>query len=395
MTDKIYIDNIQKITKTGEFRKKLPQIPPEKNKSKILGNRGIGYASAGEIYNPCQKLYDANSGRYTFADLVDGVAGPKKQDSAYNYCDQLNTITGLRETNSSPVKYMQLKPDGVFIPVSNTSYWYTTLWCLFSYTYEYSIPGMSAIFNENLWAFSTPENAAEASRQINAIRSSYLYGGDYISTVAIGDLVTTTITEEQLHSYTYDNIDHGAFNFKTTYPLAFYTIVINSISNPPRAITDYVFGLPFDYNFTIDTPSSGGSILYVECPFSNMDLGVEPPFPAPVFESMTQQAVEEPLPTPGETVTFLLALESVSGLWKANPEDLEATPLKYHNGVSIVAFDFGPTYNRKGEIHPAKDGGFMLYETSAGMPINNVYVYRRDRTLFNVVPASQIAAFYP
>ncbi len=385
MTNSIFIDNVRKIALTNDILKRLPQIPPDKDKGRILGNRGVGVTTTSTVFNPCQSLYSDADGTFTFADLVDGVAGPKLQDGTYNHCDQVNTITGIKEVNDlRSVKQIRLKPDGMVLADAASvasGYWYTTDLLLSTVITDSDFDQPLTGASENQWAFNTPQEALDFTI---ATREFTLPG--FISHTSSA-LTATTVTD----------VDISGYNWSTAYPLYFY--VTSDLASPPTAydMNGYLYGIPYNYDFRLDDHGSGLPV-HVEVPI------IDNPPPAPsVFANMDTFQVFEtnfgtydpPFPLQVPT-TFQLYIDSTSGLWKPDPATLSITPLKYHNGVSIVSFYFGTTFTRTGEVHPAKDGGFMLYEVSApGVPINNVYVYRHDRTLSAVIPASQVHAYYP
>jgi hypothetical protein len=90
---------------------------------------------------------------------------------------------------------------------------------------------------------------------------------------------------------------------------------------------------------------------------------------------------------------FQLAIRPPYGRWISKEGDTNA-PNKYKYGVSTVTFCFADG-TRYGQVRPAKDGGFMLYETATegGTPIGFARVYRQDRTLVTIVPANQIFVY--
>lgn len=357
MTNKIFVENIRKIAKTNEILKKIPNNLATQDKSRILGSRGV--ALADQAFSPCQLFYTSNDGVYTFANLIDGVDGPKIQDGNYNKCDQVNTITGMKEIDHSPTLTMKLKPDGIFLPV-NDVYMYTSFPIIDLYNTNPEL-----FDTTNKWAFASAQEAYD-------FYSAYLIsivGG----TPIIHELITTTVTSG----------DIGIYNFQTTYPI--YAAIWETTT--PSVYGHYIVGIPLAYDFSIDTEGLATSPPYVDLPFPGSFSDSEVTFGG--FASDNPVAYSD-----FQGAQFQLALLSPSRKWETDGINVN-NPLKYINGVSIVMFNFGPSFTRTGMVHPAKDGGFLLVETSSGMPIGNVYIYRQDRTLANIVPAAQIEIYYP
>ncbi len=359
MTNKIFVENVRKIAKTDEILKKFSNTPAEQDKGKILSNRGVGFADT--PYTPCQLLYASTDGVYTFANLVDGVAGPKIQDGNYNHCDQVNTITGMRETGVSPTLTLRLKPDGIFLPsTASEGYLYTSDSLLSKY---------------------------QSDSSIQVFHSSLQDALDYILAVSLGDWPTLVI--DTPIPVTVLSSDIGSYNWLPENPV--YLIQDVDIA-PSVTFYDVVYGVPTNYDSTIDSISSGDPVQRYEVPglFVFKSAGVAWQLVPSPYVGMNQYASE---PVLGVTNSFQLAIDiGNTNLWKPDPTETTA-PVKYTNGVSIVSFDFGTSYARKGLVHPAKDGGFAIYETSSGTPINNAYIYRRDRTLAVVVPIAQMTPY--
>ncbi len=377
MTTK-YIQDIRKIAKTDEILKHLPKAQASQDKGSIGSNRGVGLADADTMFSPCQVLYNTTDGSYTFADLVDGVAGPRVQDGTYNHCVTVNTITGMRETGtSSPDLLMMLKPDGRFFP-NPSQYYYTCDFLLtdfFTFPSEYSAPGY--------FGFST---AQEAVDKLLA----------RITALDVSTYTSHSVTET-LESGTLDSAALVGYNYSETYPV--YTVGVQRAgyiggiggTADPSYIMQVVFAVPYSYDYTlqappIDWPPTTPPII--QYPFANNTIVITPD--RSIRNSLAVLGDLAQTPQPNQ---FSLAIEiAASRLWKPDPDETTA-PLKYTNGVSTVTFDFGVSYARKGLVRPGKDGGFVLYETSTGTPINNAYVYRNDRTLAAVVPVSQIDTY--
>ncbi len=346
------IDNLEKIKNTG--------VP---NKPHIGSNRGVGISAA--PLSRCQTIYTGTSGSYSFAGLVDNTSGPKIVDGVFNHCEQVNTITGMRETGTSSLT-MTLKPDGVFFP-SSGGYMYTNttligLWNSSPETYPFD--------PVNKWAFPSAQEAYDFMQDALTI--------DNPSNVRIDHALTPEILTEG---------DIGDYNFSTTYPL--YVAWQDGTEFAPDAT--YIWGIPINYNFTIDTDGSMLTPPIIEAPFiGTADSGT--------FET-TFGGIQQYNPTEYSNIVsgFQLAIEVASThLWKPNPDETTA-PLKYTNGVSIVTFEFAPPgYTRKGVIRPAKDGGFMLYEVDSGnTPIGLVRVFKNDRTMSTAVPVAQMNVYLP
>jgi hypothetical protein len=344
MTDK-NIDNIRRIALTDKLLKLIPSVVPSQDKASIGATRGVGVSAQ---FDPCQLLYTSTAGIYAFADLVDGVAGtPKVTDGKNNHCSFVNTITGMRETGASPTLGLILKPDGFFlaalpayvpIPIPADTPW--------SQTEDINLISNSAKYESKSSATGAPIDTS-------------IYGG-----VNQLDVICTPIV--------IDWIPHGIWTC--------------SGGNGTLG-TEYFYP---GYNIT--KISNTYPISYLGPHSLFLQKGVEYQY---TYYYGVFQFTARPTSYPAPTNSFQLAIDvNSTRLWKPNPLETTA-PLKYSSGVSTVTMDFGVGYGRKGVITPAKDGGFMLYETSGGVPINNVYVYRLDRTLATIVPASQIKAYLP
>ncbi len=377
MTNKIFVDNIRKIARTEDIEKRLPQVPPSQDKGRILGNRGVGLTTAETVYNPCQQLYGYLDGLYTFADLVDGVAGPKVQDTNSSDCAKINTITGLRETGVSPNLTICLKPDGVLIP-KNYEVWYV---CQFAFLGQSFGMDPDPTF---IYFYGSIQDAMTAA--LVAIEDYLPISASIISTTPFMNLGIFYASQTYVNGETANEGHPLSFTKDTIFNISSSDIVDTIYGS--HTIYDSIMSLPKSYDFA-SILGTGTRAVTIPQPNSTAPISGQSPFT--VGGGMLVPSSIPTIPTQ----TFELILDIASGLWKSDPTDTEA-PLKYNSGVSIVAFEFGPTYTRKGEVHPAKDGGFMLYEVSApGVPINNVYVYRHDRTLSAIVPAAQISSYYP
>ncbi len=348
MTNKIFVENVRKIAKTEEILKRLTNSLAEQDKSKIRGGRGVGFATT--PYSPCQLLYANTDGVYTFADLVDGIEGPRIQDGGYSHCTQVNTINGMRETGVSPTLPLTLKPDGVFLP-SNGGYYYTS-----EYLIQIWNGGMGGYtYSPANWFFNSLE---ETQATIITALAANQPANDPPHTLTL----ITDITDVDIDSHHWVN----------TYPLYYF-------DGSADGITDTIVGVPSNYDFTIDTFSTGDPgileypTLFSDHTFAGMGY----------FSGLTT-------PT---AAGFQLAIDiGVTNLWKPNPAETTA-PIKYYHGISIVTFDFGASYSRKGMVRPGKDGGFVIFELSGASPTGNAYIYRRDRTLTNVVPVAQMTPY--
>lgn len=366
MTTK-YITDIRKIAKTDELLKRIPNNRPDSDKAPIGKRRGVGFADDA-VFNPCQLLYTSTDGVYSFADIVDGKS-LKIQDGTYNHCTQLNTITGMRETGSSPTLKMTLKPDGVFFKVPDGTYLYSIEWLL--------IDDILKVFHglpdgyppPNYWAFTSAQDAADF-RLTRLIALDTLYTDHSIT-----DLEPVTLTKDLVAGWNY-SVDFPVFSFNTI-----SSGYIGPGTQPdPLTTTELVFSVPNSYDYTI--PPAGFS------------AGTYLQYPTMLDDDITM-AYQSNLPGIPNDNSFQLRIRVENDkLWVPNPLET-GVPIKYKNGVSIVTFEFGAGYTRKGVVHPAKDGGFLLYETSGGTPIGNVYVFRQDRTLTTVVPVAQMAAYLP
>lgn len=84
-----------------------------------------------------------------------------------------------------------------------------------------------------------------------------------------------------------------------------------------------------------------------------------------------------------------------SGLW--TPKTGEPFPLKYTNGVSTVNFYFSNS-TRQGQVVPAIDGGFAIYEVTFGdpsTPIGFAKIFRQDKTLQAIIPVAELKYYLP
>jgi hypothetical protein len=387
---KKYVEDIRRIAKTDEILKKLPHITPDKDKASILSNRGVGNPEA--AFDPCQYLYSTDDGSYSCADIIDGN-GPKVQDGTNNHCSVLNTITSMREIDVSPTLLMTLKPDGVFLPPSTSGYLYTSNRAI---GYYESYPELFDPINK--WAFTTPEEVYD----LVITKMAELQGSSPVPQ----ELISTTFATLE------DGI--GSVNFSTSYPIYFAIYSLASDLSDTQPFNDVIFGLPFNYDYSIDSMSTGGDPDFLACPTAvyaqippeepveTFDLNTIGLFPDSKLMYIPYDAFNEweqpnALASTGLTSTnsFQLAIDVGStNLWKPNPDETTA-PLKYYDGVSIVNFEFGTSYARTGTIRPAKDGGFVLYETDGGDPIGSCYVFRQNRTLATVINATQLNSFLP
>lgn len=367
MTTKFIID-IRKISKTDEIFKRLPNNKIDNDKASIGKKRGVGFAGEG-VFTPCQLLYSSEDGNYSFKGLIEGTEGPRIQDGDYNHCDQVNTITGLREvgTASDPL-YMTLKPDGVFLPsLALSGYFYTSNLLVFLYGNDSTVRLFYTSIEEVLVALQ------EYARST---------GNDWANTALdISDLETVTITPAEIGTYNWDT-EHPFYMIQD------YTYVLT----PPflwNPFIDFIYGVPTSYDSTIDSQTSGLPLQIYDFPGVPITTSTDNPWTINGSPSCDQY---DSLPVMGEDI-FQLGIDSTTRLWEPNPDE-DTAPLKYQNGVSIVNFEFdAPDYNRTGRVVPGKDGGFVIFETDTGTPINNAYVYRQNRTLVTIIPVSQMDAF--
>lgn len=369
---KKFIEDVRKIAKTDEILKRIPNFPLEKDKSSILAGRGEGFPA--QNFDPCQFLYSAETSSYTFADLVDGIDGPRIQDGEFNSCAQVNTITGMRETGVSPTLKMILKPDGIFIN-SSSAYVYTSI---------------DIISDPNLWDTTTKWYYPTYQEIISKIE-------DFYGCTAIAS--PTEVVLPTLDSLG-NPVDDG-WNFDITQTL--YSVAYEYNTGGGGFIGGYIFRIAASTDLTINSHSAAGSALFIDFPGQTFQEGGSPPgFPYTeyVIDGVTNYEFLETMTTvadvedPNIQNSFQLAVDvGGTNLWKPDPAESTA-PLKYNNGVSTVVFEFEPpSYSRTGIVTPGKDGGFVLYELSGATPINNAYVYRRDRTLAAIVPVAQMQAY--
>lgn len=99
--------------------------------------------------------------------------------------------------------------------------------------------------------------------------------------------------------------------------------------------------------------------------------------------------VDPPIPAPID-VDLQLGRTTI-GLWTPKTGQ-EAILEKYRNGVTQIRAQ----YNNDTQIAIIREnnvGGIMIYEEVAGVPYGNVYVYRPDRSLLDVVTAAEIGQY--
>lgn len=368
MTNRNIIDDIRQIAKTDELERKIGNVLPTLDKARILGQRGVGLNTPETALSMCQSLYTDTDGVYTMKGIIDGTEGNQILDGNFNHCTQLNTLTGMFDLQETSLGCI-LKFDGVFASADYIGYWYTSQT---SISGNYYYPGL--FDDTNLWAFTSAPNVQVSDQlvvdtQWTALEPVYFTGHN-----AVDSPIATSITSTNI----------GASNFLDTYPIYFTStskLFSGGAYDPEYLTFDYAFGIPKDYDFTslttpvIDFPTcfaSGGSIQT-----------------SPYFVEMATNQHTYVIP-PGHV--FQLALDREQGRW-FYPSYRNTAPLKYKNGVSIVTVGFDTT--RTAQVHPAKDGGFMIYELVAGVPSGSIRVYRADRTLATIVPAAQRAGYLP
>jgi hypothetical protein len=442
MTNNKYVQDVRKIAKTDELLKRLTNNKLPTDKASIGMRRGVG--TDDNVFDPCQLLYSNTDGAYTFTELVDGIEGPKIQDGEYNHCTQLNTITGMRETDSDPTLEMILKPDGVFLPADGSSVVYTS--DLIMYDYDANPESYDPVTK---WGFSTPQEAADKVQELFYAMQVFYNGtgvsGEatepeifevteedigitnysvdyavYSTTVSAsgntGDEETWQLTCGSVYDNTEDFPEPGFEELPFIYvsPETANTVTV-SVSAPNNfgvgdwtyyRLTEAIEGcdFPFYYHPANTHTVIEQTYLIFSIPASyNPNLDPEEYETSPivygptcngggeVFEAMVAYFPAE-MPTFSST-SFQLAIEiGASNLWKPNPDESTA-PLAYKNGVSIVTFEFDTDYTRQGKIIPGKDGGFVLFETSSDVPVGDAYIYRRDRTLSTVVPVAMMQPY--
>ncbi len=354
---KTFIENIKIIAKTDELLKKIPNVKPEVDKASIGSKRGVAFADD-DVFEPCKLMYTSTDGVFTFAQLVDDAPGtPRIQDGTYNQCSQVNTITEMRETATDPALRMILKPDGFFLiadpenpsepdpeapPFDPDTPWEDTD----NYT-----TGTLRYYRSLAAATGAPMDTDTYGGWIY-----YLDGGIpyYMDWIPLGE----TFEGGDETAYAYPNYNIG------TIPVGYPSL------SPISDTVHFEQGVQYQYTWS----SLGG------LPFA----------PGAVFAARRTDGLP-PLPPPTDEY-FQLAIDPKTRLWKPNPDETTA-PSKYVNGVSTITMDFGADYSRKGVVRPAKDGGFLIYETSSGVPIGKVHVYRQDRTLSTIVPVSLLEVY--
>jgi hypothetical protein len=365
MTTK-YIQDIRKIAKTDEILKKLAKNRPEVDKASIGMKRGVGYSTP---FDPCQLIYTTDDGNYTIDGLLAGTAGPKVQDGDYNHCSLVNSITGMRDLDETRTLNLILKPDGEFADLPEV-YRYTSQLFIENYTNEIIANGSAT----TQLMYDTPQEVADAAL-------------DYFEN---NDPSFATHLLEPLEAATVDEAFVEGWNFSTTTPL--YTFAIfrsDSMSNPDQYYQDICFGVPANYDYTIQPPGETSSTPLLQYPASD-------PASAFVLERDAMEMIYWYIYEIEESNTFQLAIDlTATNLWKPNPEESGIYPVKYAQGVSIVRFKFGSGYSRYGMVRPGKDGGFVLFETdeTGETATGNAYIYRRTRTLAAVVPVAQMTPY--
>lgn len=381
--NKTHIENIRRIAKTEEILKRLPNGTIENDKASIGGTRGTASPSDG-AFNPCQYLYRSTDGVYDVADIIDGTDGPKATDGTNNQCTTLNTITGMREIGVSPTLKMVLKPDGQFLP-SIPGYMYTSATALALYSL------FPAEFDPvNKWAFSTPEDLVTG-----------------LSTILPAvDISFGTVVDTHIDAIDLPNTFIGDFNYSYDYPIYSYAIFFDNTVSNGSFDGGLIIGLPYNYDFTVDSQSLGYPAPLIDGPLTNVSGNIAPfPNGLPVYTytystftayiQLNTMDTYQPGDDTGITTndSFQLAIDiGFTNLWKPNPDET-TYPTKYTNGVSVVNFEFGTDYTRTGQVRPAKDGGFALFETVGDVPTGTAYIYRQNRTLAIAIPAAQLAPY--
>lgn len=448
MTGKKTIEDIRRIAKTNEILKRIPNTTQDKDKGSILSRRGVGYA--GELtFNPCQYLYNSDDGSYNMADLIDGVDGPKVSDESS--CDVINTITGCREIGETPTLAMVLKPDGIFTDTATGAILYTS-----NLIMDRWISNPEEFDSATKWGFLTPEAATTKTFELfDAVWNTSLF--DWVGEVTTPEPYTLTSGNIGITNYStsypvysivmsgsgkerdedtwlntctigvYSNLDDfpdpsldggGSIPTYNTIETA-NTINLISPINPSDIPIDlhypgywmyYRLGEPLggcSAPFYFKATNSDVDVIYHSTIFSipsdydaTLDpesLDIDPPIVyGPLVDIVTGDFSQMVLYTPEEMPDFnngfQLALLSDDYLWHTDGEN-PLNPVKYTNGVSIVDFEFGDGYTRTGRVHPAKNGGFAIYETSAGNPIGSAYIFRHNRTLEIVINYTQLTPY--
>ena len=359
-----FIQNVRRIAKTEELLARLKNGQPKQDKAPIGASRGVGVG----LYDPCQLLYSSIAGTYSFADLVDSKAGPKVTDGKRNHCEFVNTINNMKETADTSLSIV-LKPDGMFLDSVDTGQKYY----ISDYVLHSNVNVTQPWFDPSTkFFYRTKEAAKTAGLAALAANSAF-------TILSSGSIELVAVPQAILDTYPAELIP-GVITADTV--LYKYSVTLD---NPTVGAPDFI-----NYDSIIEVTSNYNYLIYRDPPNDTL------PHFATVH--MANSGLPETIETflmdeayrPGNF--FQLALLPPENLWKPNPAETTA-PLKYKNGVSIVKMDFGTNFTRKGVVRPAKDGGFMLYETSGDVAINNIYIYRQDRTLAAVVPASQLNAY--
>lgn len=136
------------------------------------------------------------------------------------------------------------------------------------------------------------------------------------------------------------------------------------------------------YEFLRFTDDGGGSytVYYkdtdddeVNFPMSKVSCSVTPPDES--GSCPVSAPLEEHWPQDNKYDLRLQAGQFVSSEYDSD------VPLKYKNPSSRIDFCFDTGGSRQGTMEVTKDGGFMIYETSAGVPSGIIRAYDRDGRL--------------
>ena len=365
-------DDIRRIAETEELKKAIKPVKDRTDKKPIERTRGVGISEV--PFDPCKTLYSQDDGIYSMAGLIDGTEGPQIVDGEYNKCQQINTITGSYDLVDTSLNAV-LKPDGVFLPATKYYASYRVMsTCAFFGDFT-TLPFLDSVHG---WWYTSKEDAFNAGCE--AMEYFYDSIGDTV-TFTTSSVVQEPLTEDYILDILYDSFEERyVYKENTLTTSTVIYVSATSVSGDDIGFTeswDVVreFNDTLDYFILIDDPTTAYFML--------------PGRQVPGIDGWGNTLVTGGLDDyyPG----FQLAIDrNNTFLWFPQP-NTSAAPTKYRLGASVLKMGFG--VGRVGNIVPAKDGGFILYETVADVPTGFARVFRADRTLSTVVPVAQLPIY--
>jgi hypothetical protein len=312
-------------------------------------------------------------------DLIDGVREPQLNDGELNKCDTLDTIIGLYN-NNSPFQNMRLNPDGI----ERTATTGTT-------TTYYIAQGLTSEYRNYYYGLVSPGDYIDILLAPTFGSPPAAFGYLSSSLANAVTLITTYYTNQDLY-------------FESTAPGHDFVSTVGSASSItptipwPTALFP-VYTIPITW--TDNGVASGSACEFITAFTTDLNpsewtkyltLPYGPSSCVAADSSITYNDVDASLYSP-PVAPFQLTLSTSSGMWEHTVG--EPYPTKYENPVSSIAFSFG--VNRWGLLRPAKDGGFMIYETAeaSSVPIGDVRVYRYNRTLRTKVASTNMNYYLP